>query len=225
MLTKHTIYRSHDETDLHCVCCTREVSVDLFCLVLVERDETVEDVVAGGGVVCATLVVGEVVLHRADGQLLLEPIDLVQEQDDRCLDEPPRVADGVEQCEGFLHTVDGLIFEQQLVVLRDGDQEENGGDVLEAVDPLLSLRSLTTDVEHAVGQVANDEGGLGDTSRLDTRAEDILVVGDVVGGGDAVDRVEVAASVSMRWVNWRFRGAHYLAESLSWYSRERWKHC
>ena len=163
------------------------MSVDLLCLVLVERDESVEDVVASGGVIWAALVVREVVLHGADGQLLLEPIDLVQEQDNRCLDEPPRIADGVEQCEGFLHTVDGLIFEQQLVVLRDGDQEENGGDVLEAVDPLLSLRSLTTDIEHTVGEVADDERGLSDTSCLDTRSKNILVVGDVVRGGDAVN--------------------------------------
>lgn len=182
-----TVYRSHDESNLHCVCGAGEVSVDLLCLVLVKRDEAVKNVVAGGGVVRAALVVGEVVLHGADGQLLLEPVDLVQEQDDRCLDEPPGVADGVEQCEGFLHTVDGLVFEQKLVVLGDGDQEQDGGDVLEAVDPLLSLRSLTTDVEHAVGQVADDEGSLGDTGGLDTRAQDVLVVGDVVGGGDAIN--------------------------------------
>src|SRR5690242_1277704 len=172
------------------------MSVDLLCLMLVERDKSVENVVAGGSVVWATLVVGEVVLHGADGELLLEPIDLVQEQNDGCLDEPPRVADGVEQCEGFLHTVDGLVLEQQLVVLGDGDQEEDRGDVLKAVDPLLALRSLTTNVEHAVGQVADDEGSLGDTSCLDTRAQDILVVGNVVGGGDAVNRVEVAMTVS-----------------------------
>ncbi len=86
-----------------------------------------------------TFVVGEVVLHGAHGQLLLESIDLVQEQDDGGLDEPPRVADGVEQCESFLHTVDRLVFEQELVVLGDGDQEQNRGDVLEAVYPLLTF--------------------------------------------------------------------------------------
>jgi hypothetical protein len=64
------------------------------------------------------------------------------------------------------------------------------------VDPLLTLRTLATDVEHAVGQVTDDEGGLGDTGCLDTRSEDILVVGDVVGGSDAVNRVEVAGSIS-----------------------------
>jgi hypothetical protein len=174
------------------------VSVNLLSLVLVEGDESVQDVVAGRSVVGAALVVGEVVLHGADGQLLLESIDLVKEQNDRCLDEPSRVADGVEEGESLLHAVDSLVLEQQLVVFGNGDEEENGRDVLEAVDPLLTLRSLTSDIEHAVGEVANDECGLGDTGCLDTGSEDVLVVGDVVGSGDAVNRVEVATFVSMR---------------------------
>lgn len=173
--------------------------VDLLLLGLVERDEPVEDVIAGGGIVGATLVVGEVVLHGADGQLLLEAVDLVQEQNDRGLDEPARVADGVEQGQRLLHTVDRLIFEQQLVVLGDGDQEEDGSDVLEAVDPLLSLGTLSTDIEHAVRQVADEEGGLGDTGGLDTGAQDILVGGHVVGLRDALNRVEVARRRLAPW--------------------------
>lgn len=196
MLGNRTVYCSHDEADLHSVCGAGEMGVNLLCLVLVERDEAVQDVVARSSVVWAALVVGEVVLHGADRQLLLEAIDLVKEQDDGCLDEPPRVADGVEQCEGFLHTVDGLVLEQQLVVLGDGDKEENGGNVLEAVYPLLTLRSLTTDIKHAVSKIADDEGGFGDTSRLDTRSEHVLVVGNVVGRSDTVNRVEVAVTVS-----------------------------
>ena len=134
-----TINSSHNETDLHGIGSAGEMSVDLLGLVLVERDETVENVVASSGVIRTTLVVWEVVLHGADGELLLEPINFVQEQNDRSLDEPSRVADGVEQCEGFLHTVDGFIFEEELVVFGDGDEEKDGGDVLEAVDPFLPL--------------------------------------------------------------------------------------
>ena len=139
MSRKRTVYCSHDESNLHGICGAGEMGVDLLGLVLVERDESVQDVVACGGIVWAALVIGEVVLHWADGQLLLEAIDLVEEQDDRCLDEPPRVADGIEQCEGFLHTVDGFVFEQQLVVLGDGDQEQDGGNVLETMYPLLTF--------------------------------------------------------------------------------------
>jgi hypothetical protein len=63
------------------------------------------------------------------------------------------------------------------------------------MDPFLTLGTLTTDVEHAVGKIANDEGGLGDTGRLDTGAEDILVVGNVVRLGNAVYRVKVAITM------------------------------
>lgn len=85
--------------------------VNLLLFGLVQRHEAVEDVVASSGVVSTSLVVGEVVLHGADRQLLLEAIDLVEEENDRSLDEPAGVADRVEQGERFLHTIDGLIFE------------------------------------------------------------------------------------------------------------------
>ena len=75
------------------------MSIDLLRLMLVQGNETVEDVVAGRSVVRATFreirflvfppvgsilvelafIVWEVVLHGADGKLLLEPIDLIQE--------------------------------------------------------------------------------------------------------------------------------------------------
>ena len=64
-----------------------------------------------------TFIVREVVLHRADRQFLLESVNLVQEQDDGCVDEPSRVADRVEQGKSLLHSVDGFIFEEELVVL------------------------------------------------------------------------------------------------------------
>lgn len=65
------------------------------------------------------------------------------------------------------------------------------------MNPLLTLRTLTTDIEHTVGQVANNEGGLGDTGGLDTRAKDILVGGEVVGLSNALNSVEVARTVSL----------------------------
>lgn len=106
-----TVHSSHDEANLRGVGGTCEVSVDLLLLGLVERNKAVENVVASRGVVGTTLVVGEVVLHGADGELLLEAVDLVEEQNDRGLDEPAGVADRIEQGQGFLHTVHGLVFE------------------------------------------------------------------------------------------------------------------
>lgn len=53
---------------------------------------------------------------------------------------------------------------------------------------------MTTDVEHAVGQIANDESGLGNTGGLDTGAEDILVGREIIGLANAVNGVEVAVN-------------------------------
>lgn len=191
-LLKLTVHCSHDESDLGSIGGAGEVSVNLLLLGLVQGNETVEDVIASRSIVGTALVVGEVVLHRADRKLLLETIDLVQEENDRGLDEPPGVADRVEQGQGFLHTVDCFVFEEQLVILGDGDEEQNGSNVLEAVNPLLSLGSLATNVKHAVCKVTDNECGLGDTGGLDTGTEDILVGGEVVGLSNALNGIEVA---------------------------------
>jgi len=102
----------HDEADLSSVGGAGEMCVNLLGLVLVQADETVQNVITGQSVIIPSFVVWEVILHWADGQLLLESIDLVQEQDNRCLNEPPRVADGVKEGEGLLHTIDSLVFEE-----------------------------------------------------------------------------------------------------------------
>lgn len=60
------------------------------------------------------------------------------------------------------------------------------------MNPLLSFGPLPTDIEHAVCEVADNESGLSDTGSLDTRAQDILIVRDVICCGDTVYRVEVA---------------------------------
>jgi hypothetical protein len=108
-----TVDSAHDEPDLGGIGRAREVGVDLLRLGLVQRHESVENVIAGRSIVRATcrrsvsrgpdltgqltLVVREIVLHRADWQLFLESIDLVEKKDDAGLDEPPRVADAVEK--------------------------------------------------------------------------------------------------------------------------------
>lgn len=78
---KLTIDSRHNESNLRSVGSASEMGVDLFGLVLVETDESVQDVVTCEGVIISTFVVWEVVLHRTNGKLLLESIDLVQEQD------------------------------------------------------------------------------------------------------------------------------------------------
>lgn len=45
----------------------------------------------------------------------------------------------------------GLLLLQDLVVLAQGGQEDEGGDVFKAVDPLPTLRLLTAHVHNPVG--------------------------------------------------------------------------
>lgn len=111
LLDDNVIDSSHDESDLGSIGSTGEVGVDLLGLMLIQADESIQDVVACQSVIITAFVVGEVVLHWADWEFLLETINLIQEQNDRSLDEPSRVADGIEEGQGFLHTVDGLILE------------------------------------------------------------------------------------------------------------------
>lgn len=172
------------------------MGINLLRLVLVQGNESVQDIVAGRGIIRSTFsnirsvklsaivanliqlafIIREIVLHRGDREFLLKPVDLVQKQDDRGLDKPSGVADRVKECESFLHSVDGFVFEEQLIVLGDGNEEKDGGDVLKAVDPFLPLGSLTSDIEHAVGKLADDESSLSNTSGLHSRSQNILVV-------------------------------------------------
>jgi hypothetical protein len=79
-----------------------------------------------------------------------------------------------------------------LVVLRDSNQEDDSSDIFKAVDPLLSLGTLTTDVKETVVEVTDVEAGFSDTGGLDTGSQDVLVGREVVWGGDTVDGLKVA---------------------------------
>ena len=92
------------------------------------------------------------VLREANGErrpedLLLEQVLLVEEEDDGGVSEPLVVADGVEELEALLHAVRRLVLVQHLVVLAHRHAEDDRRHVLEAVDPLLTLRPLSSHVE------------------------------------------------------------------------------
>jgi len=84
-----------------------------------------------------------------------------------------------------------LVLNEHLIVGTDGHEENNSGDAVKAVNPLLPLGALATHVEHPVDKVTNLELGLGDTRRLNTGAEDVLVVGEVAWCRNTVDAVKV----------------------------------
>ena len=75
---------------------------------------------------------------------------------------------------------------QHLVVLRHGDAEDDGGDILETMDPLFSLRSLPSHVEELEVEVLEGEVDLDDAGRLDSRPQDVLLCWLVVLGSESV---------------------------------------
>ena len=84
------------------------MGVDLLGFVLVERDETIEDVIASSSVIGTTFsnirllmltaegsilvqlafIIREIVLHGRHRELLFKSVDFVEEEDDGGFDEP-----------------------------------------------------------------------------------------------------------------------------------------
>jgi hypothetical protein len=165
-----------------------EVHVGLLARVAHEVLEFArEEILSGVDVLVGSSVVGEVFPNGrlAAGDLFAEQIDLVEEEDEGGLFEVLAVGDTLEQHERFLHLVLGrvssrvhrlvgksllrstyaiAIFHKHVVVTADCNQEKDDLNVVEHVNPLLTLRPLSANVEHAVGQVASVEDRLADTS-------------------------------------------------------------
>lgn len=87
ILIKCIVDSSYDEVDLGSVSGVGKVSVNLFCFMLVQVDEVVQDVVVGSGVVVIIFVVREVVFYGVDWKFFFEMIDFVEEEDDGSFDE------------------------------------------------------------------------------------------------------------------------------------------
>jgi hypothetical protein len=73
-----------------------------------------------------------------------------------------------------------LVFNKTLIVTTNSDEEEQTVNILKAMNPLLALRALSSNVEHAVCQVPQIKDRLSDTRRAQARAQHILVCGHVV---------------------------------------------
>lgn len=63
------------------------------------------------------------------------------------------------RCATVVSTHDVFVLHEHLVVFADGDQENDGGDVLETMDPFLALRSLAAHIEHSARNNQMQENG------------------------------------------------------------------
>ena len=92
----------------------------------------------------------------------------------------------------------GLVLVEHLVILGHGHAEDDGRDVLEAVDPLLALRALSAHIEQLEVEVLEGEVHLNDARGLDSRAQNVLFGGHVVLLAQTVKVVQEAEERGVR---------------------------
>ena len=80
--------------------------------------------------------------------LLLEQIFFVEEYDKGHLGEVRVVDHFVEKAKTLLHPIDIAVFFKNLVIFGQRNHEKNAIHIVETVNPLFTLRPLTTHVKH-----------------------------------------------------------------------------
>lgn len=158
-----------------------------------------------GQAVLRPAVLREVVLERNALHLLLQQVRLVEEEDDGDVDKDAVVDDGLEDVQGLAEPVGLPVLHQHLggggtdytcthtnhhrcqsaevgahlVVLRGRDQEEDGGDRVEALEPAAPLRALPAHVHHLEGDVLDLKVILVDALGGFTGQQNVLLAGHV----------------------------------------------
>ncbi len=83
-----------------------------------------------------------------------------------------------------------------MVITTDSNEKQDYLHIVEDVYPLFPFRTLTTNIDHLVGQVAQLEDGLGYASGPQTRSQNVLVCGKEISGKQALNVLEEAALLS-----------------------------
>lgn len=106
-LDNHVLHGTHGDLQKIGIGRVCEMPINLLVRIPVQRAELVHEVLAGLlGIVRGTMIISETVIrYRASGQLLLEKVDLVEEQNQGRFCEPVRVGDRFPEHEGFVHLV------------------------------------------------------------------------------------------------------------------------
>jgi hypothetical protein len=101
-------------------------------------------------------------------------------------------------------TYSGFVLVQHLIVLGHGDTEDDGGDVFEAVDPLLSFGSLTAHVEQLEVEVLERKVHLDNAGGLHSGPQNVLFGRHVLLSSKSIQIVQEAV---VEWrESWRKKG-------------------
>lgn len=88
------------------------------------------------GVLALTGEVREVFLQVRGQDFVSQDVSLIEEEDDGGVEEPRRMNGGVEESQTLMHAINGFSLLQNLVILAEGGQEDEGGDIFKTVNPL-----------------------------------------------------------------------------------------
>ena len=80
-----------------------------------------------------------------------------------------------------------FVLHEALIITTDSHQEEQAVHILEAVDPLLPLGPLTTNIKHSIDVTTKVKDRLGDACRAEPRAEYILVSRQIIDSKEAIN--------------------------------------
>ncbi len=126
------------------ICGTCKMGIDLFvslmsaCGLILLLDE-----IGSFLKIASTIIFWEGNTQISFFNFLLKKVHLVQEEDNRCITEPTTVTNLIEQEQALIHTVGCVILVALLVIFTQTADKDDCSDTLEAVNPLLSLISLT----------------------------------------------------------------------------------
>lgn len=183
------LYYVEDNLNVLGVGCRGEVPVELLGTVLPHRIEHANEVVLNVAKVTGVATeILEVILDVPHLNLIGQEVGLVEEEDDGDASEAAVVDDGVKDVDALLEPVSRAVFQESLVVLAGAHEEEDGRDLVKALEPLLSLRPLTSDVDKAEGNTFDVYHVLVDTARGFTGVEDVHSRGEVAQISDDVQR-------------------------------------
>lgn len=131
------------------VCGAGHVGIDFFDVSSqVKLQELQLDVITSIFIGVWAIIIREAHAEVSLLDLLCEDIFLVEEEYDGGGCEVTVVANTVEQVKTLVHAVHFIILHQHHVVSAEGSNENDTGDPLKAMDPLLSFGTLTTHIKH-----------------------------------------------------------------------------
>lgn len=94
-------------------------------------------------------------VHAFLAHFILQQIHLVEKENEWDVCKDSIVDDRVKDVPRLLKSIDVTIFQQNLIELRGRRQEEDSGDVVETLEPFLTLSPLTSDIDEEERYVLN----------------------------------------------------------------------